>query len=455
MEWEQLSQEIREIKEKFDKSYKCVSQNRNIQKDTLNRHANILVQSFNDVRILVHENRELINKTNWSKVSKFLIKLRSNLINVKEKHQLDIFIPTILNTPLTLESLEEQQSVELNSDSENEEIEIKETNPENEETEIKETDLNDLTIPALITLSTQGDDIEQENELNSSSGTIDFKENIVTMADQIIKDREYVKQVSSSIPEFDGNKLSLNRFLTALRIVDRTKGDQEDLAIEVIKSKITGTILYKVQNEPTIKKIIDKLKDNVKGESPDVLKAKLLNMKQKGKTASQYATEMDNLRKQLEAAFIDNGLDPDNAEKFSTKESISAMIKNCEHEKLKVILEAGNFVTFNDVMGKYIHCSTEMTGSASTVLFQRGRNNRGGSYPPQRGRGNGRGNYNSYNNNNSYNRNNNRGGRGYNRGRYNNNRGNNQNRSSYNNNNNVRVAQDTSGNSQTPPGTQG
>jgi len=286
MEWEQLTQRIREIKETFDKSYKCVSQNRNIQKDTLNRHAKILVQSFNDARILVHENRLLINKTNWSKVSKLLIKLRSNLTNVKVKHQLDIFIPTILNTPLTLESLEEQQSVKLDSDS------------ENEETEIKETDLNDLTISALITLSTQDDDIDQENELNSSSGTIDYKENIVTMADQITKDREYVKQVSSSIPEFDGNKLSLNRFLTALRIVERTKGDQEDLAVEVIKSKITGTILYKVQNETTIAGIEAKLKGNVKGESTDVLKAKLLNIKQKGKTASQYTTEIDKLRKQ-------------------------------------------------------------------------------------------------------------------------------------------------------------
>jgi len=302
----------------------------------------------------------------------------------------------------------------------------------------------------------QLEELDESKPINNSDSDSDIEtlqENTdITMANQVALDREYVKQVSSSVPEFDGKKLSLNRFLTALRIVERTKGDQEDIAVEVIKSKITGTILYKVQNESTISGIINKLKDNVKGESPDVLKAKLLNIKQKSKTASQYATEMDNLRKQLEAAFIDAGLDINNAEKFSTNESISAMIKNCEHEKLKVILEAGNFVTFNDLMGKYIHCSTEMTGSASTVLFQRGRNNRGGSYYPQRGRGNGRGNYNpNYNNN----RNNNRGGRGYNRGRNNSNRGNNQNRSQYNNNNgnNVRVAQDASGNSQTPPDT--
>ena len=76
--------------------------------------------------------------------------------------------------------------------------------------------------------------------------------------------------------------------------------------------------MYKVQDETTISGIIAKLKGNVKGESPNVLKAKLLNIKQKGKTTSQYTTEIDNLRKQLEAAYIDDGLDPNNAEKCSS-----------------------------------------------------------------------------------------------------------------------------------------
>jgi len=77
MEWEQLTLHIREIKETFDKSDKYVSQNRVIQ-NTINIHAKILVYSFNEARILVHENWEIINKTNWSKTSKLLIKLRSN-----------------------------------------------------------------------------------------------------------------------------------------------------------------------------------------------------------------------------------------------------------------------------------------------------------------------------------------------------------------------------------------
>ncbi|XP_033236585.1 uncharacterized protein [Drosophila pseudoobscura] len=185
---------------------------------------------------------------------------------------------------------------------------------------------------------------------------------------QVKKDRQYVKLVSSSIPEFDGSKQSLQRFLTALKITDRTNGDQEDLAIEVIKSKITGSILYKVQSEQTINGIIQKLNDNVKRESSDVIKAKISNIKQKGKTASQYTTDIDNLRKQLEASYIDEGLDADNANKFSTKESIAAMTRNCEHDKLRLLLEAGNFNTFNDAMEATVVAAIEEVTITAAII---------------------------------------------------------------------------------------
>jgi len=46
-------------------SYKCISQNRTIYKDTFDKHAKILVDSFNTARTLVHENREAINSQNY------------------------------------------------------------------------------------------------------------------------------------------------------------------------------------------------------------------------------------------------------------------------------------------------------------------------------------------------------------------------------------------------------
>ncbi|XP_054745735.1 basic-leucine zipper transcription factor A-like [Anastrepha obliqua] len=412
-------------------------------------------KTFNDARILVHDNRRIINKTNWSKISKLLIKLRLNLYNVKEKYQLDIFIPTVLNSPLTLHGEEDQKSVETDLDSDPE---------SNEETDIKENDLKDLTIPAQITLSEEDNEIEQEEGLNSSTSSADTEEYIMT---DVNAQRAYIKDISNAIPEFNGQKIHLQRFVTALKLINLTKGTFEEIAVEVIKSKIVGSTLYKVQNETTINAIIKKLQDTIVGETSDVVKAKLSKTMQKGKTAEKFTTEIDNLRKLLEASYIDEGLSAEHADKFSTKEAINTMVKNCEHGKLKTILEAGNFKTMDEAVTKYIQCSTEMTGNPNSILLaQRGRgnyNNRNN----YRGRGNGRGNGRGYYNNNNYNNNNRNNGqnnnyqynnyRGNNRGNNRvNHRGNNHQNGGYNQNsyNNVRVTQNASGNSQQPLDTQ-
>ncbi|XP_054746332.1 uncharacterized protein DDB_G0289917-like [Anastrepha obliqua] len=363
----------------------------------------------------------------------------STNINVREKYQLDIFIPTVLNSPLTLHGEEDQKSVETNLDSDPE---------SNEETDIKENDLKDLTIPAQITLSEEDNEIEQEEGLNSSTSSVDTKENIMTDNSM---DRKYI----------------FKKLVTALKLINLTKGTFEEIAVEVIKSKIVGSTLYKVQNETTINAIIKKLQDTIVGETSDVVKAKLSKTMQKGKTAEKFTTEIDNLRKLLEASYIDEGLSAEHADKFSTKEAINAMVKNCEHGKLKTILEAGNFKTMDEAVTKYIQCSTEMTGNPNSILLaQRGRgnyNNRNN----YRGRGNGRGNGRGYYNNNNYNNNNRNNGqnnnyqynnyrgnnRGNNRGNH---RGNNHQNGGYNqnSNNNVRVTQNASGNSQQPLDTQ-
>jgi len=131
---------------------------------------------------------------------------------------------------------------------------------------------------------------------------------------------------------------------------------------------------------------------------------------QKGKTAEKFTTEVDNLRKLVEASYIDEGLPAEHADKLSTKEAINTMIKNCEHGRLKTILEAGNLSSMNEAVAKYLQCSTEMTGNANAILFARKGpayrgNNFRGNYRG-RGRGNGRGNYqnNGYYQYNSYNR---------------------------------------------------
>ncbi|XP_041673711.1 putative uncharacterized protein DDB_G0286901 [Drosophila eugracilis] len=179
---------------------------------------------------------------------------------------------------------------------------------------------------------------------------------------------------------------------------------------------------------------------------------------QSGKTAQAFTDELEKLRMLLEASYIDKGLSPEIADEFSTKEAISTMVKNCPHNRLKTIIEAGNFKNMNEAVAKYIESSTEMTGNASTILFtQRGRPYRGSTYRGnQYGRGNGR----SFNHNNGHYSNNiyrgtNRfNGNNRGRGNFRRNPNNNNNNATYTNNSNVRISQNASGNSQQPLGTQ-
>jgi len=107
------------------------------------KNAKIVVGCFNEARTLVYNNREKLNQSHWSFASKLFLRIRSNFISIKEKYDLDISIPTFLNTPLTAEP---SQQLESDTDT-TEKIDSEEDN-EN----IDEKNINDLTIPAVITL---------------------------------------------------------------------------------------------------------------------------------------------------------------------------------------------------------------------------------------------------------------------------------------------------------------
>lgn len=73
-----------------------------------------------------------------------MIRLRSNLKSIKLKFNLDISVPTLLNSSLTIETGDEPESTEQ-TDTDQIKSEDLETNPK-----IEEQDLNNLTIPAAL-----------------------------------------------------------------------------------------------------------------------------------------------------------------------------------------------------------------------------------------------------------------------------------------------------------------
>jgi len=56
--------------------------NRPIQKNAIKKHVEILVKCFKGARILIHDQIKKLNQDHRSQVSKFLIRLRSNLTSI-------------------------------------------------------------------------------------------------------------------------------------------------------------------------------------------------------------------------------------------------------------------------------------------------------------------------------------------------------------------------------------
>jgi len=400
MEWSNLSERIQNIKLRFEKAYKCLTQNRQTQVDTVNRHAITLIDSFNEARLLIYQHKDVLTDEHWSETSRLLLRLRNNLQAVKDKHNLNLTVPSILNTPVMLE-LDENQEVQ------------------SKVIQLEEEDLTNLTIPAVITLDSQ--DILSESEESAANSLI--------MVDTAAAQRAYIREIAQAVPEFDGKKNRLEKFLTALRLVNLTKGTYEAIAIELIKSNITGTTLNNIKNETTIDGIISKLQAVVVGETPSNIKAKMDTLTQKGKTATQFTNELENLRQLLEAAYIDQGIPSENADILSTTEAVNTMISKTSHESVKTVLESGIFTTMDAAVSAYIRTST-------VIYSKRGNNNYRGSNNRGNYRGRGNGNYQNRGNNqdNNYGNQNNNYRRGRGNGNNNSNRGRNN-----NNNNNTKI----------------
>lgn len=156
-----------------------------------------------------------------------------------------------------------------------------------------------------------------------------------------------------------------------------------------------------------------------------------MNVKQANKNANTYINEVEELTKSLQSAYITDGLTPPLAEKYSTKAAIKAITTNACNEKVKLIMQSGQFNNMNEAVAKFVNCCTEAYGQQNSILY----------FSNQQSRGNYRGNNRvSYRGN--YRQNSNRQGRG----NYNGNRRNDSRNANYRGHRNHRGSQSNNSN---------
>lgn len=340
MEWQLIVSKVRLIKEKFDRSLKCLNTDRPTRDETVEKHINVLFQSLEEIRVVLNVHYSRLTTSHKSAADNFFTDVRGKLVSVLSRRGLDAKVPTNLHETIIYNA--------------------KTANPQD-------------------TASTSKiQPLPRSNELVNED-----------MALTIV---EFLGLASKILPAFDGKSENLRSFLDALTLLNSVKGTHESVAVELIKTKLKGTARNLISSESTIQEIIGKLQISVKGESTEVLTAKILNIRQNAKSANNFVQEIEELTKSLANAYIADGLPGSLAEKYSTQVAVKSMVKNASSERVRLIMESGTFGNMNEAVTKFVNSCTDNT-SGSNVLFYKSRSGNRGS----RGGGNGRGHGGNYN----------------------------------------------------------
>lgn len=271
---------------------------------------------------------------------------------------------------------------------------------------------------------------EDQQEEDEFQDTRDH-ESDPTQTNMSISSSEFLKIATQSLPTFDGKAENLQTFIDGLNLVETFVGNNADIALAVIKTKLSGNARTLITDENTIPQIIATLRNRVRGESSAVIQAKMDNVRQGSKTANAYIREIEDLSRMLESSYIAEGIPSVIAAQFSTQAAVKSVANNANNENVKLIVKAGNFNSMNELVAKFVSTATEASSPTSILYTRRGNN---------RGRGNNNRNNNNRRNNN-YRGNNNNNGNNYrnnNNGNNNQNRGQNRGRGNNSNNNNNR-----------------
>ena len=82
------------------------------------------------------------------------------------------------------------------------------------------------------------------------------------------------------ISEYDGKADNLQSFIDALCLVDSVKETHKKISTKLVKTKLKGGVRNTISSETTLQEVIVKLKKSIKGETVDMVTAKLMNNRQ-------------------------------------------------------------------------------------------------------------------------------------------------------------------------------
>ena len=207
-----------------------------------------------------------------------------------------------------------------------------------------------------------------QNETNFKSMPLNEKTCNIQPCDENVhetKPFDFLNAAAEILSDFNGEFKYLSKFLDSIDLINLIKGPYEDLAVSLVKSKITGEIHHFITNASTLMSIKKILIEKVQGPSISTITRKLQNAKQYSKNSFTYATYIRKLAYLLKQKYIFDGLSPEIAEKYSLQIALSAIIKNAKSADIKAVMLASQFSAIEDVITKFLEVSVELKNEES------------------------------------------------------------------------------------------
>lgn len=199
-----------------------------------------------------------------------------------------------------------------------------------------------------------------------------------------------LKAAATIVPYFEGEADELDKFLAGVRLLTRLMPDAEaELLLEFVKSRLNKKARDVAGSATTIESMIEKLQQSCTSTTnSETEEARLAAMKQKGKDATTFATEIQTLTDGLSNMYIKEGVPPSMAQRLANKAGVHALVNGIRNPQIKILLLSGRYETVADATTKLL--VEEQSAPEVAKVFQQATSNR----PP---RGQGRGRYRSNN----------------------------------------------------------
>lgn len=335
--WEQLSQQFHENQSKFLRSFKCLNKQKLPSRAVIEYHLHLIEIHFNTIVNTFNNTAYYLTPEHRQEIFELITKLKTKVQSIEKRLQKELVIIFRENGCVTI-TLEE---------------------------------------------------IDYGSILENSNIWEQFEDIDHDLADSKMEPIKFIELATKILPEFDGKFKNLQKFLDALNLLESLKETHENLAVQIIQTKISGTARISINDLTSIAAIADKLKTVIKGDSTDILVSKLMTAHQGSKPNSVYAQEIDELSKMLSNAYISDGLPPQIANKYAVQATVKALAKNLNNDRTRIIIEAATFDTIDQITEKIMSTDIHQS-SVSNVLQLRGRYRWGRQRYP-----NGRLNYNN------------------------------------------------------------